>query len=84
ADYAKMILTHCDPQTAVATIQPLTPREMEVLQHLAAGRSNREIGNEMFLSRNTIKAHARRLYAKLDVNSRTQAVARARTLHLLD
>ena len=86
AEYARAILTHCDPETAVAEpkIQPLSPREMEVLQHLAAGRSNREIANEMVLSLNTIKAHTRRLYAKLEVNNRTQAVTRARSLHLLD
>jgi LuxR family maltose regulon positive regulatory protein len=92
ASYARTLLAHCDPETAPTlhsghaqpTIQPLSPRELEVLQHLAAGRSNREIANEMFLSLNTIKAHTRRLYAKLDVNNRTQAVARARDLHLLD
>ena len=84
--YARALLAHCDPETAVseATIQPLSPRELEVLQQLAAGRSNREIANEMVLSLNTIKAHTRRLYAKLDVNNRTQAVARARRLHLLE
>ena len=86
ANYARTLVAHCDPATAVPepTIQPLSPRELDVLQHLAAGRSNREIANEMILSLNTIKAHTRRLYAKLDVNNRTQAVARARTLHLLD
>ena len=86
ANYARSLVAHCDPETAVPnpTVQPLSPRELEVLQHLAAGRSNREIANEMVLSLNTIKAHTRRLYAKLDVNNRTQAVARARTLHLLD
>ncbi|WP_420631023.1 LuxR C-terminal-related transcriptional regulator [Candidatus Leptofilum sp.] len=92
AAYARTILTHCDPEKvpslhsgqAETTIQPLSGREMEVLRHLAAGRSNREIANEMVLSLNTIKAHARRLYAKLDVNNRTQAVTRARDLHLLD
>jgi LuxR family maltose regulon positive regulatory protein len=94
AEYARMLLTHCDPETALSlrsgqavpdpTIQPLSPRELEVLHHLAAGRTNRDIANEMVLSLNTIKAHTRRLYAKLDVNNRTQAVARARDLRLLD
>ena len=84
--YARTILSHCDPETVepVPTIQPLSPRELDVLRHLAAGRTNRDIANEMILSLNTIKAHTRRLYAKLDVNNRTQAVARARDLHLLD
>ena len=86
AEYARMLLVHCAPETAVpeSAIKPLSPRELEVLQQLAAGRSNREIANELFLSLNTIKAHTRRLYAKLEVNNRTQAVARARALHLLD
>jgi LuxR family maltose regulon positive regulatory protein len=94
AEYARMLLRHCDPETSPAlrsgqappesTIQPLSPRELEVLHHLAAGRTNRNIANEMILSLNTIKAHTRRLYAKLDVNNRTQAVARARDLHLLE
>lgn len=93
ADYARTLLTHCDPETAPSlhsgqapdpTIQPLSPRELEVLRHLAAGRTNRDIANEMILSLNTIKAHTRRLYGKLDVNNRTQAVARARDMHLLD
>jgi len=85
-EYARTLLTHCDPQTAEPdpAIQPLSPRELDVLRHLAAGRTNRDIANEMILSLNTIKAHTRRLYAKLDVNNRTQAVARARNLHLLD
>ncbi|MBK8905490.1 MAG: AAA family ATPase [Anaerolineaceae bacterium] len=86
AAYARTILTHCDPETVEPdpTIQPLSPRELDVLRHLAAGRTNRDIANKMVLSLNTIKAHTRRLYAKLDVSNRTQAVARARDLHLLD
>ncbi len=86
AEYARTLLAHCDPETAAPdpTIQPLSARELDVLHHLAAGRTNRDIANEMVLSLNTIKAHTRRLYAKLDVSNRTQAVARARELHLLD
>jgi LuxR family maltose regulon positive regulatory protein len=85
ARYARTLLTHCDPETVPEpVIQPLSPRELDVLRHLAAGRTNRDIANQMILSLNTIKAHTRRLYAKLDVNNRTQAVARARDLHLLD
>ncbi len=86
AAYARTILTHCNPDAVEPdpTIQPLSPRDLDVLRHLAAGRTNRAIANEMVLSLNTIKAHTRRLYAKLDVSNRTQAVARARDLHLLD
>ena len=85
ADYAHKLLAQLDPHQTpdTPTIQPLSPRELDVLQHLAAGLTNRQIAAQMVISLNTVKAHTRRLYAKLYVNSRTQAVARARQLHLL-
>ncbi len=84
APFARTILTHLDPQPeAEPDIQPLSPRELEVLQHLAAGLTNRQIAAEMVVTINTVKAHTRRLYAKLHVNNRTQAVARARQCALL-
>ena len=85
AVYAQKLLAHLNPDTAGDTppIQPLSPRELEVLQHLAAGLTNRQIAEQMVVSLNTVKAHTRRLYAKLGVSSRTQAVARARQHHLL-
>ncbi len=61
-------------------IQPLSPRELEVLALIAAGRSNREIADELVISISTVKVHTRNIYAKLDVNNRVQAVARARSL----
>lgn len=84
ASYARLILSHILPsETEEETaVQPLSPREIEVLQYLAAGLTNRQIATEMIVSLNTVKAHTRRLYAKLDVNNRTQAVAKARELHL--
>lgn len=85
AVYARNLLSLLDPQEddQVNGVQPLSPREIEVLQHLAAGQTNRQIAEEMVVSHNTIKAHTRRLYEKLGVNNRTQAVARARELQLL-
>ena len=85
AAYAHALLTHLHPGEAslVPAVQPLSPRELEVLQHLAIGLTNRQIAAKMVVTINTVKAHTRRLYAKLDVNSRTQAVARARQLNLL-
>lgn len=56
----------------------LTPRELEVLQLVAAGASNREIGHELMLSEATVKSHLVHIYDKLGVRSRTSAVAAAR------
>lgn len=56
----------------------LTPREIEVLSLVAQGRSNREIGSRLFLTEATVKSHMGHVFAKLDVTSRTAAVATAR------
>jgi LuxR family maltose regulon positive regulatory protein len=64
-------------------IEPLSERELEVLRLIAEGLTNREIGERLFLSLNTIKAHTRNIYGKLDTHNRTQAVARARTLGIM-
>jgi DNA-binding NarL/FixJ family response regulator len=53
----------------------LTDRELQVLRGMAAGKSNAEIGRSLFLSEDTVKTHARRLFRKLGVNDRAQAVA---------
>ena len=53
----------------------LTEREMQVLHGMSHGRSNAEIGRELYLSEDTIKTHARRLFRKMGVNDRAQAVA---------
>jgi DNA-binding NarL/FixJ family response regulator len=53
----------------------LTEREMQVLRGMAAGKSNGQIGRELYLSEDTIKTHARRLFRKMRVNDRAQAVA---------
>jgi len=64
-------------------IEPLSEREIEILQLIADGLSNQEIGSRLYLSLNTVKAHTRNIYGKLGVNSRTQAAARARALGIL-
>ncbi len=64
-------------------IEPLSPRELEVLRLLAGGASNRQIADELVLVTGTVKAHVLSIYRKLDVHNRTQAVARARELKLL-
>ena len=62
---------------------PLSERELEVLQHVARGLSNQEIADKLFLSAGTVKRHMSNIYQKLDVHSRTQALERARTLRVL-
>ena len=71
------------PALAEALIDPLTEREMEVLQLLAEGRSNKEIAGRLVVAPSTVKQHLKSIYGKLDVHSRTQAVARGRALGLL-
>lgn len=58
----------------------LTPRELEILEALAAGQSNKEIARSLEISPNTVKTHVSSLFEKLDVNRRTQAIAEARRL----
>jgi LuxR family maltose regulon positive regulatory protein len=67
----------------VELVEPLSDREAEVLQLIAQGLTNREIASRLYLSLNTIKAHTRNIYGKLDVHSRTQAILRASTLGIL-
>jgi LuxR family maltose regulon positive regulatory protein len=62
---------------------PLSLRELEVLQLIAQGLSNREISERLFLALNTVKGHNRKIFDKLQVQRRTEAVARARELDLL-
>jgi len=64
-------------------VEALTPREMEVLQRIAAGDSNQEIANKLVITVSAVKKHTGNIFAKLNVNSRTQAIARARQYKLL-
>ena len=61
----------------------ITPRELEILEAMAAGLSNREIGERLFVSENTVKTHAARLFDKLSARRRTQAVQRAKESGLI-
>ena len=64
-------------------VEPLSQRELEILQLIAQGLSNREICERLFLALDTVKGHNRRIFGKLQVQSRTEAIARARELGLL-
>ena len=64
-------------------LDPLTERELEVLRLVAAGLSNRQIAEGLVVSLGTAKSHIHHIFGKLDVSSRTEAVARARELSLI-
>ena len=61
----------------------ITPRELEILEAMAGGFSNREIAERLFVSENTVKTHAARLFDKLSARRRTQAVQRAKEAGLI-
>jgi LuxR family maltose regulon positive regulatory protein len=64
-------------------VEPLSERELEVLQLIAEGLTNQEIASRLFLSQNTVKVHTRNIYGKLGAHHRADAVARARALGIL-
>jgi LuxR family maltose regulon positive regulatory protein len=66
-----------------ALIEPLSEREIEILQLIAVGLTNRDIAERLFLSLNTVKVHTRNIFLKLSVNNRTAAVARAKLIGVL-
>jgi LuxR family maltose regulon positive regulatory protein len=68
---------------AGSLIEPLTEREIEMLRLIAAGLSNKEIADRLFLTEGTVKGYASTLYSKLGVRRRTEAVERARDLGIL-
>jgi ATP/maltotriose-dependent transcriptional regulator MalT len=64
-------------------IEPLTDRELEVLQLLVRGLSNQAIANELVVAVGTVKRHLNSIFTKLEVQSRLEASARARELGLV-
>ena len=61
----------------------LTPRECEILRQLASGKSNKELARSLDISPNTVKTHIARLYDKLEVRNRVEAIEKARWLALI-
>ncbi|MDL5045078.1 LuxR C-terminal-related transcriptional regulator [Oscillatoria amoena NRMC-F 0135] len=61
----------------------ISKREYEVLELMARGLSNQEIANSLYVSLNTVKTHTANLYLKLEARRRTQAIQKAKQLHLL-
>lgn len=70
--------------TSQPLIEPLSERELEVLDLIAGGYANREIAGRLFIATGTVKRHINHIYGKLGVSSRTQAIAKARQLGLLE
>jgi LuxR family maltose regulon positive regulatory protein len=71
------------PPGVRSLIEPLTPREREVLQLIAAGRSNPEIAAELVIAVTTVKTHVKNIYGKLQVTNRFEAATRAKELDLV-
>jgi LuxR family maltose regulon positive regulatory protein len=72
--------TTTNPQSEL--IEPLSQRELEVLQLICQGLSNNEICKQLYLALDTVKGHNRRIFEKLQVHRRTEAIARAREMNL--
>jgi LuxR family maltose regulon positive regulatory protein len=72
-----------DVPSAQPLIEPLSPRELEVLRLIAQGLSNQEISERLFLVLGTVKGHTHKIFGKLGVQRRTEAIARARELGLM-
>jgi DNA-binding NarL/FixJ family response regulator len=83
-EYGSLEDTGPAPKSTVwSLVEPLTPREFQLLTLIAAGLSNRDIAAQLVITVGAVKKHLNNIFGKLQVQSRTQAVARARTLGLL-
>lgn len=80
---AKKIIGNIHQSSSQLLNEQLSHREMEILHLVASGLSNREIGEKLYLALDTVKGHNRRLFEKLQVKSRTEAISRARELGLI-
>jgi ATP/maltotriose-dependent transcriptional regulator MalT len=77
------LISRQNGHSAQPLVEPLTPRELEVLQLIANGLTNQQMADQLIVSVGTAKWYTSQIYSKLNVSSRTQAVARARELELL-
>lgn len=86
-DFVRSIIHHLPRESDRVVdqpVDPLTERELDVLTEIAAGYTNEQIADRLFISRGTVKRHAANIYLKLGAHHRTEAVARGRDLGLLD
>jgi LuxR family maltose regulon positive regulatory protein len=79
----EVVAAPTDIELSTTIIEPLSEREIEVLTCIANGLTNREIALQLTIALTTVKSHTRNIYRKLDVSSRTQAVARGKSLGIL-
>ena len=70
-------------KTQNSLVEPLSQRELEILRLITEGHSNQAIADTLIIAVSTVKRHINNIYGKLDVQSRTQALVRARELTLL-
>lgn len=80
---ARRVIEHFKHSAPVKTNYQLSDRELEILSALVQGLDNREIGEKLFISYETVRNHLKHIYEKLHVNSRSQAVSKALTERLL-
>lgn len=80
---ARRVIEHFKQNTPRQTDYQLTDREKEILAALVDGLDNREIGEKLFISYETVRNHLKHIYEKLHVNTRSQAVSKAFTEHLI-
>ena len=87
ADYIRDLLLAFDPAVQkpapAQSVEPLSERELEVLRYMAEGLSNPEIARRLYLSPNTLKAHAQNIFTKMNVHNRLQAVNMGKDLGLI-
>jgi LuxR family maltose regulon positive regulatory protein len=92
AAYGRRIITlaqaqprarHAAPAAREELVEPLTERELDVLRLIAEGLKYKEIAGSLFISLNTVRFHVKAIYSKLGVNTRAQAISKARQLHIL-
>ncbi len=90
SDYMKKILAviKAGKQKSISPctqllISPLSERELEIMTLIASGQKNKEIGEQLFISLNTVLFHIKNIYSKLGVNKRTLAIIKARELNIL-
>jgi len=68
----------------ILMVEPFTEREIQILTLMEQGCSNKDISEKLYITLDTVKWYNKRIYSKLGVQSRTQAIARARSMRLLD
>lgn len=81
--FHRVPVTPFEPNKAAQATLGISARELEVLELLAVGRSNKEIAGRLDVSPNTVKTHVAKLYEKLAVRRRTEAILRARELGMI-